>query len=95
MHRYEVLRRPLQSEKMQALGALNQYAFEVAPEATKVEIREAVESIFNVKVAQVRTAIMPSKDRSWGRKTVRRSGKFKKALVTLRPGDTLDVFGDK
>jgi large subunit ribosomal protein L23 len=93
MHRYEVLRRPLLSEKTQALGVLNQYAFEVALAATKVEIREAVESIFNVKVLQVRTAIMPSKDRRWGRKTVRRAGKLKKALVTLRPGDSLDVFG--
>ena len=40
MHRYEVLRRPLLSEKTQALGVLNQYAFEVAMTATKVEIRE-------------------------------------------------------
>ena len=93
MHKYEVLRRPLLTEKTQSLGVLNQYAFEVAPVATKVEIREAVESIFNVKVLKVRTAVMPSKDRRWGRKTVRRSGKLKKALVTLRPGDSLDVFG--
>ncbi len=93
MHRYDVLRRPLLSEKTQALGSLNQYAFEVAPTATKVEIREAVEAIFNVKVTDVRTATMPGKDRRWGRKTVRRAAKFKKALVTLRPGDTLDVFG--
>lgn len=93
MHKYEVLRRPLLSEKTQALGVLNQFAFEVALTATKVEIREAVESIFDVKVVQVRTAVMPGKDRRWGRKTVRRAAKLKKAVVTLRPGDTLDVFG--
>ena len=93
MNKYEVLRRPLLSEKTQAIGLPNnQYTFEVDRHASKVQIREAVESLFGVSVRQVRTANMPGKERRWGRKMVRRAGVWKKAVVSLAVGQTIDVF---
>jgi len=90
MHKYEVLRRPLFSEKLDALGDLNQYAFEVAMRSNKQQVRAAVEGIFTVKVLKVRTMIIAGKSRRWGRRVVRGAA-WKKAVVTLAPGDQIDL----
>lgn len=92
MHKYDVLRRPIVTEKTDILAeARNQYVFEVARRANKAQIQNAVEEIFDVKVLRVRTAVMPGKPRRWGRH-VTRTAAWKKAFVTLAPGDRIDLF---
>ena len=86
-----VLIRPLMTEKsMQQKEALNTVAFRVRPDANKVEIRAAIESVFNVKVSAVRTASFEGKLKRMGRHQGRRSD-WKKAVVTLAPGHKLDL----
>jgi large subunit ribosomal protein L23 len=85
-----VLLRPLMTEKsMQQKDDLNKVAFEVAPDANKVEIRQAVEKVFNVKVADVRTASYEGKWKRLGRFEGQRTA-WKKAVVTLRPGHKIE-----
>jgi len=92
MHLYEVLRRPLVTEKNTALQAQGKYAFEVAGEANKEQIKRAVEKAFNVTVTQVNVMTMPSKgQRIRGRLVL--SPSWKKAIVTLKPGDKIEIFG--
>jgi large subunit ribosomal protein L23 len=77
-----------------ALGA--QYTFVVHPEATKTQIRHAVESIFGVNVLNVNTVNVRGKVRSFARRGNRTSGKqsdFKKAIVTLKPGQKIELGG--
>ncbi len=69
----------------------NGYLFEVARDANKIEIKRAVESIFNVKVDSVRTVRMHGKPKRMGRYTGRRPD-WKKALVTLKKGQTIELF---
>jgi len=92
---YDVLRKPLVTEKSNFLNsALHQYAFEVRSDASKTLVKDAVETLFNVKVLRVNVINMPAKrTRRWRsrRVSVRRSG-YKKAIVTLSPGDSIDVF---
>ncbi len=86
-----VLIRPLMTEKsMQQKEVLNTVAFRVRPDANKVEIRAAVESVFNVKVTAVRTASYEGKLKRMGRFQGRRSD-WKKAIVTLAPGHKIDL----
>jgi large subunit ribosomal protein L23 len=86
-----VLIRPLMTEKsMQQKETLNTVAFRVRPDANKVEIRAAVESVFNVKVTAVRTASYEGKLKRMGRFQGRRSD-WKKAVVTLAPGHKIDL----
>ena len=88
----EILIRPLMTEKsMQQKEALNTVAFRVRPDANKVEIRAAVESVFNVKVTAVRTASYEGKLKRMGRFQGRRSD-WKKAVVTLAPGHKIDLI---
>ena len=92
---YDVLRRPILTEKSShQYGKLNQYVFEVANDATKSMIKEAVETIFDVKVQRVNTMIMPAKRsrRARSRRILIRRSAYKKAIVTLAPGDTIAVF---
>jgi large subunit ribosomal protein L23 len=92
MNKYDVLRRPVVTEKADMLGEQgNQYVFEVALGANKRQIRDAVQSIFSVDVADVRTMVMPGKSRRWGRH-ITKTAAWKKAVVTLRPGDRIDLF---
>jgi len=92
---YDVLRRPIITEKSNYQGGmLNQYVFEVHQQATKTQIREAVETLFDVDVERVNVINVPPKRTRRARSRrlmVRRSG-FKKAIVTLAEGDTIDVF---
>jgi large subunit ribosomal protein L23 len=94
---YQVLRRPLVTEKSNYQNSnLRQYVFEVAPDATKVMIKDAVETLFDgVEVAQVNVLTMPAKRtrRARSRRLMVRRGSFKKAIVTLAPGSkTIPVF---
>lgn len=92
MNKYDVLRRPVVTEKADMLGEQgNQYVFEVALGANKRQIRDAVQSIFSVHVADVHTMVMPGKSRRWGRH-ITKTAAWKKAVVTLRPGDRIELF---
>jgi large subunit ribosomal protein L23 len=86
-----VLLRPLMTEKsMQQKDDLNAVAFQVSVDANKVEIRQAVEKVFNVKVADVRTANRQGKWKRMGRFEGRRAA-WKKAVVTLQPGHKIEL----
>ena len=92
---YDVLRRPLVTEKTNYLnGALHQYTFEVAEDATKTLVKDAVEKLFDVKVLRVNVINMPAKQKRnlRSRRTVNRRASFKKAIVTLAPGDSIAAF---
>ena len=87
----QVLIRPLMTEKsMRQKEELNTVAFKVRPDANTVEIRTAVESVFNVKVTAVRTASYEGKLKRMGRFQGRRSD-WKKAVVTLAAGHKIDL----
>jgi large subunit ribosomal protein L23 len=92
---YEVIRRPIISEKSTALAEIaNRYAFEVSIDANKQQIREAVQRLFNVKVVNVRTMVMHGKVKRVGRFETKRSN-WKKALITLAEGQKIDLFQTK
>ena len=91
MHLYEVLRHPLITEKSTELQAQGKYAFEVAREATKPQIRQAVEKALKVKVVSVNVMMVPGKTRRVGRRQVTTQS-WKKAIVTLKPGDKIELF---
>ncbi len=87
-----VILRPLVTEKATTLKEEhNQVTFQVAMDANKVEIRRAVETIFNVKVAGVRTLVVFGKEKRMGRYRGRRPS-WKKAVVTLGPGSKIPLF---
>ena len=92
---YDILRRPLITEKTSFQSSnLNQFTFEVDSRANKHQIKEAVETMFDVTVLRVNVINRPAKvARSLRnrRRQVRRGG-YKKAIVTLKPGDRIDVF---
>lgn len=87
---YEVIRRPLITEKATLISEYNQFAFEVAMDASKPEIREAVEGIFSVKVTAVNTLIQKGKTKVFRGRKGRRDD-MKKAVVTLADGESIDV----
>jgi len=88
----KVVRRPLITERGADLREqTNQYLFEVAPEANKHEIKQAVEHFFGVKVLKVRTQNYEGKVKRLGRFSGKRSG-WKKAIVTLAGEDSIDLF---
>jgi large subunit ribosomal protein L23 len=88
---YQVLRRPVITEKNTALQAQGKYVFEVAGEANKPQIKQAVEKAFNVKVTAVNVMTVPGKGRRVGRQQVL-TRSWKKAMVTLKPGDKIELF---
>ena len=90
MHLYEVLRRPLVTEKNTELQAQGKYAFEVAREANKHQIKQAVEKVFKVQVIAVNVMTVPGKTRRIGRRQVLTQS-WKKAIVTLKPGDSIGL----
>ncbi len=91
MHLYEVLRRPLITEKNTMLQAQGKYAFEIARESNKQQIKQAVERAFKVKVLAVNVMTVPGKTRRVGRRQVLTQS-WKKAIVTLKPGDRIELF---
>jgi large subunit ribosomal protein L23 len=91
MHLHEVLRRPIISEKATRLQEGNKYVFEVTGEATKAQIKQAVEHAFKVKVVGVNVITVPGKTRRMGRREVTASS-WKKAVVSLEPGSKITFF---
>ena len=86
----EVIKAPVVTEKSQAAKEEGKYTFKVDPKATKLEIKEAVEKIFNVKVKAIRTINVKVKKRRVGRYTGL-TNRSKKAIVTLQEGQTIDL----
>lgn len=92
MNTYDVIKGPLITEKYdQAREKFQQYSFLVDMKATKHDVRRAVESNFKVGVTEVRTLIIRGKTKRVGKSVGKRSN-FKKAVVTLKEGDKIDLF---
>ena len=91
---YDVLRRPLVTEKSNyQTGKLRQYSFEVASDATRTLVKDAVEKLFDVKVMRVNIMNTAGKrSRRRNRRLMIRTAGFKKAIVTLAEGSTLDFL---
>ena len=88
----QVIIRPVVSEKSYVLASADKYTFRVHPDAHKTQIRQAIEELFEgVKVVEVRTASVKSKPKRRGL-TAGRSRSWKKAIVQVRPGDTIPIF---
>lgn len=92
MHLYEILIRPVVTEKSQLGTTLGAYTFEVDLRANKQLVKEAVESIFTVNVLDVRLMRVPGKTRRFGRRIVK-TPSWKKAIVKLVPGQQIDMLG--
>ena len=91
IHPYAVLLRPIITEKTTVLTGADKYVFEVDVRANKNQIREAVQVAFNVRVQEVNTMVMKGKPKRFGRKVTNRPD-WKKAIVTLVPGDKIELF---
>ncbi len=91
LHPYQVIVRPLITEKATILAGEQKYAFEVARAANKNQIRDAVATAFNVHVTKVHTMNVRGKSRRMGRRQTR-TRDWKKAIVTLAEGDTIQIF---
>ena len=90
----EVIRRPVITEKATRLGELGQYVFEVSPDSNKIEIKKAIQDMFEVEVISVRTVRIKGKIKSrFTRKGVQRGRTplKKKAYITLKKGQTIDI----
>lgn len=92
MHVYDVLIRPVVTEKSYTVAEGGQYVFEVDMRANKMQVKSAVETAFNVTVYDVNTMIMPAKINRRGSRELVRQAKWKKAIVTLKPGDRIQLF---
>ena len=86
-----VLLEPIVTEAATASAAENKYIFKVKKDADKKSIKNEIESIYKVKVISVNTINIPRKKRNYGRTSGWKSG-FKKAIVTLKAGDTIELF---
>ena len=91
MDHTQVLIRPVVSEKTYVLASAGKYTFRVHPDAHKTQIKQAVEALFNVHVVEVRTLSVKSKPKRRGN-TRGRTRRWKKAIVQVRPGDTIPIF---
>ena len=91
MHVTQVIKKPLITEKSTILQGRQDYVFEVNKRATKHEIKVAVEKIFKVKVLKVNVMHIPGKQKLIGRRRIT-TPSFKKAVVTLSPGDKIVYF---
>jgi large subunit ribosomal protein L23 len=92
MNVYQVLKRPILTEKTDYQRDDRQYVFEVDRRANKIQIKEAVEALFDVQVVSVNTMIMKPKRRQMGRKTIVTEPAWKRAVVTLAPGERIQEF---
>ena len=90
---YDVIIRPIVTERSMAGAADKKYVFEVAPAAGKIEVKKAVEEIFGVKVAKVNTLNMQGKEKRMGARPAGRRPSWKKAMVTLTADSkTIEFF---
>jgi len=93
LNAYDIIRKPLLTEKSnKILETENKYSFRVNPHANKAQIKQAVEQVFDVKVKSVATLRMKGKMRRVGRYLGRKPN-WKKAIVTLQEGHSIDFFG--
>lgn len=93
LHLYDIIKRPVVTEKSVELANMqNQYVFEVDMRANKIQIADAIFRIFDVDVLDVRTMVMPAKRGQRGRKVYTRRSAWKKAIVTLPPGQSIAAF---
>ena len=84
---YEIIKRPLMTEKSTGIGEKqNAYVFEVSKDADKIEIKNAVEKLFDVKVQDINTMVMHGKLKRVGGRHLGRRSKWKKAIITLKEG---------
>lgn len=94
MKPHEIIKRPIAlTEKAARLRETNKVVFEVDASANKIQIRDAIETLFSVKVTDVNTLIQRGKQKRMGRGVARRHN-FKKAVVTLREGDDIQFFDE-
>lgn len=91
MNVYEVLRKPLVTEKSTRLSESGKYVFEVSKKASKAQVKQAVETAFNVGVVKVNLVRVPGETKKMGRRQVT-SAPWKKAVVTLNAGDKIQLF---
>jgi large subunit ribosomal protein L23 len=92
---YDVLRRPLVTEKTSyQSGKLNQYSFIVADTATRAQVKDAIETLYDVSVVRVNVINVPAKRgrRLRSRRLLVRKAAYKKAVITLAEGQTLQIF---
>ena len=87
----QIIIRPVVSEKSYVLAAAGKYTFRVHPDAHKTQIRQAIEKLFDVGVLEVHTMSVKSKPKRRGA-IKGRTRKWKKAIVQVRPGDTIPIF---
>ena len=87
----QTLLEPWITEAASNLMAFNKYVFKISPRAGKNQVKKAVENLYKVKVTAVNTITMPRKFRIYGRTSGWKTG-FKKAIVTLKPGDKIELF---
>ena len=94
MHIYDILKRPVDTEKTRFQGELYepQYSFEVDRHANRQQVKQAVEQIFDVDVIKVRIMNVKPKRGRYGRRIVVRKSGWKKAIVTLAEGQRLGIF---
>lgn len=88
---YKILIRPLITEKATYMGAFNQYVFEVAPGAGKIEVKKAIESVYGVSPKSVNIVTLSGKQRRYGR-VMGRTKNWKKAIITLKPGEKIEIY---
>ena len=91
LHPYDVIIRPLITEKATILAGDSKYAFQVDRRANKNQVKKAVETAFNVKVTKVNTMNVHGKRRRIGARATK-APDWKKAIVTLAAGDTIQIF---
>jgi large subunit ribosomal protein L23 len=91
MQTLDILRKPIITEKSTYMQERGRYVFEVSPSATKLQIKEAVQEAFDVTVLKVNTMNLRGKAKRYGPKRVMQRS-WKKAIVTLAPGDTITIF---
>ena len=91
MHASQVILTPIVSEKSYAASTSGSYTFKVHPDAHKTQIRQAVEELFDVKVARVNVIKVQAKPKRRGLHRGTKPG-WKKAIVQLRPGDSIEIF---
>jgi len=90
----KILIEPWITEASTAMGEMNKYVFKVSQKSSKRQIKDSIEKVYGVKVISVNTISIPRKARHQGKTTGWKSG-FRKAIITLKAGDSIDLFGNK
>lgn len=91
---YRILIKPRITEKAHTVLGLNKYVFQVSMDATKVLVKKSVEEVYNVTVLSVNTVTIPAKKRNFGKSSGFKSS-MKKAIVTLKKGDSIEIFNQE